>query len=560
MTSGLLEIAVIVCAAAILGILAKIIKQPIILAYLAAGLLIGYFGLFHITEREIYKIFSELGIMFLLFLVGLEINYSSLRLVGKVSLILGLTQIIFTFAGGLAISLWLNFDLITAIYISTALTFSSTVIVVKLLSDKKDLNSLYGKISVGFLLVQDAVAILLLIFLTGVEIDQDWAWGKIFLTVTKGIILFAAIVWLGRKILPWLFDKIAHSQELLFLVSLAWVFALTTLINKIGFSIEIAGFLAGVALANSSEHYQIASRIKSLRDFFIIIFFIILGSSISLANWNEIGWQPIAIFSLFVLIGNPLIVLIIMSLLGYKKRTSFLTSLTTAQISEFSLILAALGLKIGHINQTTVSLITSVGIVTIALSSYLIIYGDQIFKRLAKILSFFEKKVTFEAAWENTEFKKPIILIGCHRVGQSIAANLPKEKLLIIDFDPDIVRQLNHQGFRCLFGDLTDEEILDKIDFAEADLVISTSPHLDDNLGLLAWLQKLYRQPRTIIRAETEAEAEILYRKGADYVLLPHLTAGQYLGKTIAIDSKMNILENLKEKDLIMMRRNLFTK
>jgi len=263
---------------------------------------------------------------------------------------------------------------------------------------------------------------------------------------------------------------------------------------------------------------------------------------------------PIAVFSIFVLIGNPLIVLIIMGILGYKKRTGFLTGIIIAQISEFSLVLAALGLKIGHLNEGVVTLITTVGVITILSSTYITIYADRIFKAISPYLSIFERRKASENEFAIKEFNKPIILIGSHRTGQSIAFNLPKEDLLIIDFDPEIINQLKKHGYDYLFGDIADLEIFEKANFHEARLVISTSPDLEDNLTLLSELKKLARRPKIILRARTEKEAEILYNSGADYVLLPHFTAGQYLGKTIAIDPEMNILTQLKERDLNLIR------
>jgi Kef-type K+ transport system membrane component KefB/voltage-gated potassium channel Kch len=554
MSAGLFELAVVVLLAAALGIAAKLLKQPIILAYIITGVIIGYFGFFHVADKETFRVFSDLGVMFLLFLIGMEINYTSLRLVGKISVIVGLAQIVFTFIIGLLIALLFDFNYLQAAYISIALTFSSTIIVLKLLSDKRDLNTLHGKIAIGFLLVQDFVAILLLILLAGIGAGQKLVFSDIFLTSVKGLALFGLIMFLGRRIFPPLFHKIARSQELLFLTSLAWCFLLAALTSRIGFSIEIGGFLAGLALANSSEHFQIAGRIRSLRDFFILIFFVILGSSLMLSNFSGLS-LAIIVFSLFVLIGNPLIVLIIMGLMGYRKRTGFLIGVTVAQISEFSLILAALGLKLGHISEDVVALITAVGIITITLSSYLIIYSEKIFIYLSRYLSFFERRKLREDGFGEKEFHKQFILIGSHRTGQSIAFNLPKEDLLIIDFDPEIITQLRKNNYDYLFGDISDEEIFEKANFGEARLVISTSPDLDANLTLLLRLKMLQTRPKIIIRGADEKEAEILYEQGADYVLLPHFTAGQYLGKTIAIDPEMKILEQLKEKDLETIKK-----
>mgnify|MGYP001574058305 FL=1 len=556
MTTGFFELAIIILIASALGIAAKLTKQPIILAYLATGAVIGYFGFFNLADKETFRLFSDLGIMFLLFLVGLEINYTSLRLVGKTSLIVGIAQIIFTFIGGFIIAYFFGFNYLSSAYIAIALTFSSTIIIVKLLSEKKDLNSLYGKVSIGFLLVQDFVAILILIFLASLQAGNKIEIFDIFLTLIKGVALFGLMIYLGRKILPLIFNKIAHSQELLFLSSLAWLFMAVAGASKLGFSIEIGGFLAGLALANSSENFQIAGRIRSLRDFFILIFFAILGTSIIIADFSNLTF-PIIIFSLFVLIGNPLIVLIIMGIMGYRKRTGFMCGVTVAQISEFSLILAAMGAKVGHISNGTVSLITAVGIITITLSTYSIIYSEKIFKFLSPILSIFERKKTKEDEMLFQKRHKPIILIGCHRTGQSLAFNIPKEDLLIIDFDPEIISQLRKQGYDYLFGDVSDAEIFEKANFDEAKLIISTSPDIEDNLTLLSNLNALNNRNKlkVIMRARTSKEAEILYNNKADYVLLPHFTAGQYLSKTIALDPEMSILEQLKNQDIEVLKK-----
>ncbi|MEE8131761.1 MAG: cation:proton antiporter [Candidatus Paceibacterota bacterium] len=561
MASGIIELAIVIVIAAGLGIAAKLLKQPIILAYIITGIIIGYFGFFHLDNKEIFRVFSDLGIMFLLFLVGLEINFTSLRLVGRTSLIVGMGQIIFTFIVGFLIALLFDFTYLHSAYIAIALTFSSTIIIVKLLSEKRDLNSLYGKISIGFLLVQDFVAILLLVFLAGIESGQGIVFQNIFLTVLKGIVLFVLMLWLGRKIFPLIFDKIARSQELLFLTSLAWCFLLAAAVShpKVGFSIEIGGFLAGLALANSSEHFQISARIRSLRDFFILIFFVILGSSIVFSSFSGIT-LAVLVFSLFVLIGNPLIVLVIMGLMGHRKRTSFFAGVTVAQISEFSLILAAFGLKLGHINEQVVSLITAVGVITITLSTYLIIYADQIFRYLSGYLSIFERRYPKENHALKTGFHKPIILIGSHRTGQGLAYYIPKEKLLIIDSDPDVIGELKRAKYSYLFGDVSDGEIFERANIRSAKLVISTSPNFEDNLILLSRINQLKKQkrgvgPKVILRVQDEEEAEIFYKQGVDYALLPYFTSGQYLGRIISLDPELDHLKRLKKRDLDMLKK-----
>lgn len=553
MTGGLFELAIIFVVAAALGVGAKLLKQPLILAYLLTGVLVAALNLFHIAEGELLKTFSSLGVMLLLFLIGLEINYKTIQSVGRVSVILGLSQIGFTSLFGFLIARLFHFPILSSLYIAVALTFSSTIIILKLLSEKGDEHSLYGRISIGYLLVQDLVAVLLLVFLTGLEGQEGFALQPMLLTLLQGVLFFSAMLFLGQRFLPMLFEKIARSQELLFLVSLAWAFLMVSLAEQLGFSIEMGGFMAGLALANSSLHFQIAGRIKPLRDFFILIFFVVLGSSLALSGIGSIV-LPVLVFSLFVLIGNPLIVLALMGLMGYRKRTSFLTGLTVAQISEFSLILVALGFRLGHVPREVLTLVTAVGVLTFTSSTYLVMYGDQVFRYLSSILSFFERKKLLEQDVPGVS-PKLVILIGCHRTGQSIAFNMQKKDLLIVDFDPEIILELKKHKFDYVFGDIADSEVFSRIDFAAAKLIVSTSPHLDDNLTLLSLFSKFRGRPRFVLRAETERDAEMLYRKGADYVLLPHFTAGQYLGKTIAIDPEMRVLDQLRERDKFVLKK-----
>lgn len=553
MTGAVFNLAIVVLIGAVFGVFAKILKQPTILAYLATGIFIGAVGLFSVGGNETFKSFSELGIMLLLFLVGMEINYTSLRLVGRSALFIGLGQVIVTFSAGYFLAHALGFAVLPAIYIALALTFSSTVIVVKLLSDKSVLNSLYGKISVGLLLVQDFIAILILVLLTGMQSGRAISIANIAFTIAKGAILFALMLYLGRKILPFILSKVSRSHELLFLVSLAWVFLVAIAVSKMGFSVEIAGFLAGLALANSAEHHQISARIKPLRDFFLIAFFVVLGAEAIFTNFSGII-LPVLAFSLFALLIKPIIVFILMGLLGYRKRTGFMTGITMAQVSEFSLVLMALGLQLGHVDERVVALVTAAGVISILFSSYMIQFSEKIYVVFRRVLFIFERKKNIEDGMELPEEGKPIILIGFHRLGESIAMGLPREKVLVVEFDPEIIKKLKRAGYHYLFGDISDPEIFESAKVQNAELVISTSPDIEDNLVLLTEMRGVEKRPKVVVRAETEHEAETLYKEGADYVLFPHLTSGQYFGKTIAIDSEMKILEQLKTKDLALLR------
>jgi len=559
MDGGIFELGFIILIAATLGIVAQFLRQPLILAYLITGIIISYTFFFDIEGRETWRLFSDLGIMFLLFLVGLEMNYSSLRLVGKDSVILGFGQVIITFVLGYALGKFFGFDTITAAYVAIALAFSSTIIIVKLLSEKRDLNSLYGKLSIGLLLVQDLIVVILIVLLTGIEAGSGVSALFILATLIKGALLFGIMLWLGRKILPIIFDRVARSSELLFLVSLAWVFVVVALVKKMGFSIEIGGFLAGIALANSSEHFQIASRIKPLRDFFIVLFFVILGSTIAFSDFSGIG-LPIIIFSLFVLIGNPIIVMLLMGWRGYKKRTGFLTGITVAQISEFSFIIAAFGLKLGHITTPIVAIISAVGVITITLSTYMVMNADYIYSKLSKILSVFEFKDTLKPDLPKPYGNKNILLVGCQRVGKSIMTQLSIEKVLVVEFDPDVIKKLKEERYDYIFGDITDPDILEQIDFKSLKLVICTAPSYAVNLALLEHVKRLrsngIKGYKVIVRARDDDEARNLYNAGADYVLLPHITSGYYLGKAISRSGSVQFLNNLKMRDRALMKQS----
>ena len=551
MASEIVQLAIVLSVASILGYVARLLRQPLILAYLATGFILNYF--YPAGMQDSLRIFADLGIMFLLFLVGLEINYESFRSVSKPAMIIGLAQVVVTFGVGFWIAQLLHFGIISSAYIGIALTFSSTIIAVKVLTEKRDMHSLYGRMAIGILLVQDLVAIVLLVILSGVRGGEGVEYLSILGIMGKAVILFGIMLYLGKKVLPAVLDRVARSQELLFMMSLAWVFLVATFAKAIGFSVEVAGFLAGLSLANSAEHFQISSRVRPLRDFFILIFFVALGSSVSFSSVGESA-IPIIMLSLFVLIGNPLIVLVVMGLMGYRKRTSFMTGMAIAQISEFSLILVALGARIGHLDNGAVSLIIAVGVTTFLISSYLVQHSELVFATLSKELSLFEKRRTGDERLPDKGFHKPIILIGAHRTGQSILDSLDVKDVLVIDFNPEVLPQLKERKVDYLFGDVADREIFEKANFDEAKLVISTSPDPEDNLMLISELKDLLERPKLIVRAETEKDAKMLYAHGADYVLLPHFTAGQYLGKTISTKNGVDALIHLKKHDLSLLK------
>ena len=379
-----LEFTVVICFAALISLIFRFLKQPAILAYILTGIVIGPLGLFHLTNVEFFSALAEVGITLLLFMIGLEIRISDLSSVGKMTLIVGPAQITFSFIIAYIISLLFGFPFLGALYIALAVTFSSTIIIVKLFSDKRELHALYAKMSLGILLIQDFLAIMFLIFLSGFSLKTGTPTplNQFGFVLLKAVGLFGIIIFLSQKIFPKITEFLAKSQETLFLASIAWVFGLAALVSSpyIGFSVEIGGFLAGLALANSIANYQIIARVKILRDFFIVIFFVLLGVQMKFTNVGNI-LIPALVLSFFALVIKPFITMLVMGDLGYRKRTSFLTGLSLGQISEFSLIMIFLGYKLGHVSDEIVSLITFVGIITFVLSTYGITYSKKLYSK-----------------------------------------------------------------------------------------------------------------------------------------------------------------------------------
>ena len=556
MDSLFLEITVIIALASVLSLVFKIFKQPEILAYILTGILIGPLGLFHLNNHSFFSAMGDLGVTLLLFMIGLEIKITDLSSVGKTTLILGPAQIILSVVGAYIISLAFGFPILSSLYIGFALAFSSTIIIIKILSDKRELHALYAKMSVGTLLIQDFVAILFLIFLSAAGTSgNNSVFAQLGLIALKAVVLFAVVIFLSQKVFPKIVEFVAKSQEVLFLLSIAWVFGLAAIVSSpyIGFSIEIGGFLAGLALANSVANYQIIAKVRILRDFFIVIFFVLLGMQMTFNNVGPI-LLPAIIMSLFVLIGKPLIVMLVMGDMGYKKRTSFLTGLSLSQISEFSLILIFLGSKLGQVTPQVVSLMTLVGITTFICSSYLMVNSKFLFKVFGKRLNILENKHSHKediatAADEMEQLKNHVVLVGGDQMGLSIIEALEDmdTDVVVIDFDPNVVKNLQSKKVHRLFGDIADLDIQERAKLDSAKLVISTIPDLEDNLLLLKELQHENRKAKIVAMAMESHEAKTLYKAGADYVVLPYLAGGRQVVKLL--DDNLEKIESLKSKD-----------
>ena len=526
------EIAALLLFAAAVGALALWLRQPLIVGYILVGILAGPSVLGRVMAQDQVDLLAKMGIAVLLFVVGLKLDLHLIRTLGSVALATGLGQVLFTSVIGYLLAVALGLEPVAALYISVALTFSSTIIIVKLLSDKREIDTLHGRIAVGFLIVQDIVVVLVMIGLSalGVASASDQVGRTLLLLVLKGAGLLGGVALLMRYVLPGLLHHLARSLELVVLFAIAWAIFLAILGDTLGFSKEVGAFLAGISLASTRYREAIGTRLISLRDFLLLFFFIALGAQLDLAHLGtQLG--PSIILSLFVLIGNPLIVMSIMGFMGYRKRTGFLAGLTVAQISEFSLILGALGVSLGHIGKEALGMITLVGLITICLSTYLILYSAPLYRRLAPWLGIFERPFPYREKGQD-EGQGPsvdVILFGLGRYGNQMARDLMQRKLNVlgVDFDRQVVTTWQKEGLAARYGDAEDPEFPATLPLNQAQWVVSTIPQLDVNLSLLDALRNSGFSARMAFTAHSRRDAEILQESGADLILTPFAHAAR---------------------------------
>ncbi len=534
MENTFFEIAAILSVATLLGMAGQKLRQPLLIMFLATGILAGPSCLGIIKNYEQIELLAQMGVALLLFIVGLRLDLNLIRTIGPVALATGLGQIIFTSVAGFLIALALGIPLLNAAYISVALTFSSTIIIVKLLSDKKEIDSLHGQIAIGFLIVQDIAAILALVGLTtfGSTVSAEgFILGRSLAIVMKGLGFLGFVALLMKYVLPSLVHRLANSRELLILFAIAWAVALGAGSEWLGFSKEVGAFLAGVSLASTEYRDAIGARLSSLRDFLLLFFFIDLGARL---NWGTVGSQIglSVVFSLFVLIGNPLIVLVIMGAMGYRRRTGFLAGLTVAQISEFSLIVAALGLSLGHINPETMGLITLVGVLTIFASTYMILYSGKLYALLAKPLRIFERKNPYrEASIDDLKDIQPVdmILAGLGNYGSALAEYLLRRRKAFIgvDFDPGVLKKWRERGVPVLYGDMADPEIREQLPIDKVKWVVSTVRSPELNLALMGHLRSSEYKGKVALTAADKLDADLFEKSGAHVVFRPFRDAAE---------------------------------
>ncbi len=526
-----LEIGILVILSGVGALIATLLKQPLIPLYLLVGILVGpILGL--VTNQEVIMTFSEIGIALLLFVVGLKIDLSKLKSVAKIAVIGGIIKVGLLALVGFLLANFLNIGYPASLYLGLAVAFGSTMVVLKILSDRQELNSLHGRIVIGLLLVEDVLAVLALTVLSSLG---NFSIIDFSFTLAKGVGLLLLVVLASRFIFPRIFRYASRFDELMLILSLGVCFGFAWLSHFLGFSIAIGAFFAGVGLANLPYHLAIAGKVKVLRDFFAVIFFVTLGMQIVLTDLISI-WAPLVIFTTLVILLNPLTTLLITSIFGYKRRTTFMAAVLLIPTSEFALIMITEGMQRGEIGKDLFTLVVVLAVITITYTSYLTRFDWQFYQIIKKPLKFFEKLSNKQIEPEivsHQERRKKIVLCGVDRLGYKILEALQnlKEPVLVVDLNPDLIEKLRTEKVPALYGDINDSEILRKVDLKKTKMFISTIPDKHDNLLLLEMIKSHHRRSSMVIylTATNASEALELYKKGADYVIVPKHLGGEHI-------------------------------
>lgn len=542
MTALFIELGIVIIAATIFALVTRVLKQPTIIGYILAGIVIGPAFLGLVQNHETIMFFSELGVVFLLFIVGLELNITKIQEVGKRALFIGLAQVLFTFVISFGIARYLGFNTTTASFLGIILTLSSTIVVIKLYSDKRELATLHGRVALGILLIQDIVAVGVLLLLAGQS--QSFLQIGAVLNII-GLILIVFV--LSKLILPKVFDYVAKWPEVLFITSLGWCFIFVMVAKFFNVSVAIGALLAGISLSQLVVHHQISARTKPLRDFFATIFFVSIGMQIVFTISQEF-LLPIIVFTAFVVLGSPIVILLAMSFFGFRTKSAFLTAIGLGQISEFSLIIAAVGVQTGIIGVEIISITAIIAVLTFMSSAYFITYDDSIYRRLAGVLKPLDKltKNSIRLHYGSGKRNPQYIIFGAHRIGTRIINTLRKQKkkILVIDFDPEVIKSLMRRRIQCMYGDVEDSDILREAGIDSAKMIISTIPSLRENRIIIQQVRRLNKNAAIIVTAENTMDAIDLYKKGAHYVILPKHLSGTLVSKIVERTSIEQIIKH----------------
>lgn len=549
------QLSLVIVIAAVIAYIVRFFKQPLLIGYILAGMVVGPNVLHLIDDKHAFETFSELGIALLLFIIGLELSVSVIKRLGKPVFLTAAALLMTIGTLGYLVGGAFHFLPAESLLIGLALFFSSTIIIAKVLSDKKEISRLNGQIAIGIILLDDIVATFALLFVAAAGSGNTLGPLDIGLLLLKGALVIAVLAFLSIKVLPRVAKSVAKSQELLFLFALAWGFGVATAVNFVGFSIEIGALFAGVALAHLPYAHQIGARLKPLRDFFVILFFISLGENLQLGSLASAILPAIAL-SLIVIILKPLVVMTSLGLLGYTRRTSFKTGINLSQISEFSIILIVLAASAGLVRGEVASIITLVALITIIVSTYLMQYDNKLYQKLERRLNMFERAGAVDKKHEVKDY--PLVLFGYNNGGHQYLKTFRslKKKFVVIDYDPEIIEELHRANINYLYGDATDPELLAEINMDSVRLIVNAIGDHEVNVSLTKYVRRRNDQAVIVCYSTTYNEAAELYRLGASYVMLPHFIGSERLNAFISTHGiSRQSFDNYREKHMVKIGR-----
>lgn len=550
------QLSLILAVVAVVSIIMRLLRQPLIVGYILTGILAGPSFLHLIHDTGTFEGFSKIGIALLLFIIGMGLNFDIIRKLGKTVIVVAALEIGVMLALGFILAKAMGMSSMDALFIGAALTFSSTIIIVKVLNDKREQTRLYGQICIGILLVEDIAATIALLVVDagksgGLEL------GDIGMLAFKGVLLAGALTLVSTKVLPRVSKFIASSQELLFLFAIAWGFGIASIFSMAGFSLEVGALFAGVSLAGLPYAQEIAARLKPLRDFFVVVFFIVLGEGLELHNLGS-AILPALAFSALVIFFKPLLVMAGLGSLGYTKRTSFKAGLPIAQISEFSLVLVVLAYQAGLVSATTSATVTLIAIITIAVTTYLMHFDDELYSKIEHSLRFFERRIIKEETKASVSY--PIILFGYHKGGHEFTRVFRdmRKRFVVVDYNPEVIEELERRHVHFMYGDATDLELLRELSIHKAKLVVSVMTDFEVNLGLLK--QVVHENPQAIFicHADTFEEASELYTHGATYVMMPYMIGSERISNFLKRTSlSKKDFDNYRDRHLTVLESQL---
>jgi Kef-type K+ transport system membrane component KefB len=546
-----LQLAAVLAVAAGVSIVMRILKQPLIIGYILSGIICGPAVLDLIHDHESFESFSQIGIALLLFIVGLGLNVGVIRSTGKPVLMVFVLNLIFVGAAGYGFSHLFGFTPMESALAGLALVFSSTIVVIKSLLDKREQHRLYGQIAIGVLLVEDIAATITLVVLAAAK--NGGGSDELFALAGKGIMLAGMMTFVGWFVMSKLTKFFASNQEFLFTFALAWAFSIAAVFELAGFSLEVGALFAGVALASLPYAQEIGTRLKPLRDFFLLLLFISLGSTITLSSISN-AIIPALVFSLIALMIKPLCISAGLGLLRYTKQTGFKVSAHLSQTSEFSIIMLTLAAAEGLIRNELVSIMTITTFITIAVSTYFMHYDDELYRVFSKFLSLFERKNAIVDAHKSPQYK--LALFGYHKGGHEFVNTFRDmhKKYVVVDYDPEVIETLERQHITHVYGDATDYELLDELGIGKSELVVSILPGHTTNRELLKYYLQHNPDGIFICHATDYDGAADLYEHGASYVMLPHFIGSEKMSAFIRKNgSDKNAFEAYRKNHIISL-------